>query len=492
MKPLTLVLLAATACDPTDPKDSGPVDTGIFDSSEDPDPWSAAIDAFWGEAPDQETRLAMFDDLWEAMAASYASFGASGVDWDWVRETYRPRIQEATSHGRFYQLFSEIFTLLQDGHALFGSTDICDWDVSLHPPVVYLYEDSYFSGACITPLEDDRLLVYAVAEDNPAGLVPGDVILGYDGVPWREQLDSLLEAGTPVCGGHASADISEDRSRMASLLSNTHLFGSLDLLRQGSTAQESVPTSVFEGYGSLLACTDQVEVEGVERPFTSWARADRYLSWGKVEGTNIGYIYVYEWSTDTMDLFTSAVTELFDTDGLIIDQRYNLGGGTGAALPGLALFFCEDAEGMMNCAVRDGASDDTTALDVSPYGWHDIVADTSTCYDRPIAVLTGPSAISAGDLFPYYMTFHPQASRFGRATDGSFGAIQDHWTMDPWTGEYYAFYTYAACVDADLEYLQASEQTPEHEVWLDPDDVALGRDTVVEAALAWIGAGGNG
>jgi len=41
-------------------------------------------------------------------------------------------------------------------------------------------------------------------------------------------------------------------------------------------------------------------------------------------------------------------------------------------------------------------------------------------------------------------------------------------------------------VDTDGNCLQGREQELDVEVWLDPDDVAYGIDTVVETALEWI------
>jgi hypothetical protein len=41
-------------------------------------------------------------------------------------------------------------------------------------------------------------------------------------------------------------------------------------------------------------------------------------------------------------------------------------------------------------------------------------------------------------------------------------------------------------LDSEDQVMLRSEQTPETEVWFTQDDVAAGRDTVVEAALAWI------
>ena len=51
------------------------------------------------------------------------------------------------------------------------------------------------------------------------------------------------------------------------------------------------------------------------------------------------------------------------------------------------------------------------ATPVSSVGYID--ADEATYYDHPIAVLQGPHAASAGDIFPYFMRNHPRARRFG-------------------------------------------------------------------------------
>ena len=44
------------------------------------------------------------------------------------------------------------------------------------------------------------------------------------------------------------------------------------------------------------------------------------MSWGRLEG-NIGYIDVFAWGDGGAGLFDSAVAELMDTEGLVIDMR---------------------------------------------------------------------------------------------------------------------------------------------------------------------------
>ncbi len=488
-RPLLLALLAFSLFPACRPDEASP-DTGLDTGPETPgyQPRHYDVDGYWGEAPPLEDRLELFEEFWQELADHYAGFGPSGVDWDAVYRSYRGEVEAAESMGRFFWVFGDIGRLLQNGHTYILSQQVCAYDSSSRPPRLVLLDTALTSGACLTPLDDDRLLVTRAEDDNPAGLAPGDLVLGYEGHGWREILAALEPLELPLCAYHASADLAQDYNWMGSVLSNWQLFETLDVQRYGSQEIEHIETSVFEGYSSELVCSDQLPVEGVDLPYDSWGdyrQGAANTSWGILEGTNIGYVYAYAWTADVTEDFGSAIAELMDTDALIIDQRFNMGGGTSAAAEGLALLFDEDVDHIMNCATRASGSayDD---LDVAIWGWHDIEADPGSSYDKPIAVLTGPHAFSAGDLVPYYLSFHPRVRRFGRITNGSFGSITDLWSPDTIIGDLYAYYAYSACVDADLEYLEGAEVHPETEVWLETDDVAAGTDTVVQAALEWI------
>ena len=333
-----LFALCLGACKPDADSGGPPVDDTAPPEDTGYCPEGFDVEGYWGDAPDQATRLEVFDALWDTLGASYASFAASGVDWDAVRERYRPLVEAAGSQGRFFQLLADIFLELQDGHSYLVSYQVCAYDSTGSPPALRLMDSASYSGVCLTPLDDDSLLVTRVAADNPAGLAPGDRLIGYDGWRWRHLWTRLLEAELPVCGYHSSADLAQDMNWQSALLNNAHLFDELDIHRHGVAEPEGVSTELFAGYSSDLVCTDQLPVAGVELPYTDWAGSHgaAETSWGILEGTNIGYIYVYAWSGDVTTDFETAVSELMGTDGLVIDQRYNTGGGTGAAMGGLS------------------------------------------------------------------------------------------------------------------------------------------------------------
>ena len=460
-----------------------------------------AVDERWGDAPSVETRLEHFDNLWAYIGSTYTGFATlPSLDWDEVRNTYRPEFESAESYGRLFTLTTQLMHLVQDVHTVIWSKRVCDTPRSERPPTFARYDypwvasESGSFGVCGTPLDDDRLLVYHVEPDNPAGLKPGDLILGYDGVPWRELATALQACDIPTCGYHRATAAADDRLLMSAVMFNAHLFERLDVQRYGSAEVESIPTDDLLSLDSTLECAEQIAPDGVDLPWTDFeATPDAdWVSWGRLD-RNIGYIDVFGWSTAAAGLFDSAVAELMDTEGLVIDMRDHSGGGPTVS-DGTAMLFGEDVPNLLRRYTRPPDSD-YDVVELSPLSPVSVVADPDTFYDRPIAVLTGPKTQSGGEVSSFVYSKHPRARRFGRATSGDFGGpgLVGQYTplaglVDDFVGLWYAKPSVTGSVyfDADGEVMLRSEQTPETEVWFTQDDVAAGRDTVVEAALAWI------
>jgi hypothetical protein len=342
-------------------------------------------------------------------------------------------------------------------------------------------------GACLTLLPDDSLLVYRAVPGHPLGLVPGDRILGYDGRPWRELYGELLEAELPLTGGYASSPVGFDHSFMVAAGQNWHLFDSMDVVKHGSGETLHLPTAPLDAGFDPLFCSEQLDVPGVPPP--AFILTD-LVRWGVVENTRIGYIYVFAWDEDAEFEFWHAVKSLTidrPTAGLIIDFRTNFGGNMFMSNSGLNLLF-RDPTPTIAFAERGDPADHLSMVQ-SPTGLPGAYVINSVpdpdFYDRPIAVLTGPGAVSSGDQVALRMTFHPTARTFGKTTAAAFNGPSV--VALPNLGWVAAFASADAFRLTDpTNFLTHDEFPVDFPVWLTPEDVAAGKDTVVEKALRWI------
>jgi len=338
-------------------------------------------------------------------------------------------------------------------------------------------------GACLTPLPDRSLLVYRAPAEHPLGLTPGDIVTGYEGRPWNELYPEMLAHGLPVTGFWGSSEESYEHAWLMAAGANWHLFDTIDIKRHGSGEVEHLPTSLMIDWRHQTWCSEQVAVSGVAMP--DFARGQLF-SWGIIEGTRIGYIYGWGWAWDAEQEFHDAVFALMTdhaTDGLIVDFRFNMGGNMHLSNEGLALLF-DSPMPTIDWVSRCDPNDHLTLCDEGLFLSFIIPGDPATFYDKPIAVLVGPGSVSSGDQVALRMGFHPRARFFGKSTNTAFNAAALMYSDDDWQATY-------AVADSFIlfnpgEYLTHDPLPVDHPVWLDPDDVAQGRDTVVDAAVRWI------
>ncbi|WKK22622.1 S41 family peptidase [Streptomyces olivoreticuli] len=103
-------------------------------------------------SPDADPRK-VFDTFWQTYAENYPFFAARHIDWNAVRDRYRPRITATTGKDELFSVLSEMIRPLHDGH-----TGLVD---PQHP-------EGYFSGHredTVLPDEQERKRIdQAVAE----------------------------------------------------------------------------------------------------------------------------------------------------------------------------------------------------------------------------------------------------------------------------------------------------------------------------------------
>jgi hypothetical protein len=469
-----------------------------------PEDWGALIDSTWGPGQSAAAQLQVFDAFWNAIDRQWGGFPNLPANlWDSLRSVYRPQIGAGLSRGRFYALMSRMRLGLMELH-----TRVIDWrvdttfgwewngDSTFHyrpgvPLLITGTSQGNIFGAAVTPLPDSTNLVYRAAPDNPLGLVPGDLVLGYEGVQWKRLYRQLLDAGLPVTYFDSWSGTSPESQTHFYLMAVGHnwgLFDTIDVVKYSTGDTLHLPTALLDTTVQRVWESDQVPVPGVPMPQKPASPPYVGVSWGVIQGENIGYIYVWDWaSTQTSQLFGNAVNDLIDirrVEGLVIDFRMNWGGDPTNANYGFRQLFNIDPSTNFYWASRTDPNNHMGFTLTASTSWR--FSPAPKPYDRPIAVLIGPNCFSGGDENVSRIRFHPMARLFGRPTDGAFasGTFIGVDLPDVWR---YRFYTGTVYSTVPGEgYLMHKGVHPDEEVWLTRDGVANGVDDVVKRALVWM------
>jgi len=457
------------------------------------DEWREIVDDFWGDGVETSEKLRIFDRAWDELDMRYGAFMNLDIDMPKLRRRYRGEIRDGVSRGRFVAIMNHLSLAMKDAHTAIVHGPV-NWQTPIRPGtplfIVGAWVDNEHSGACLTPLPDGSLLVFKALPNHVLGLEAGDIVLGFDGVPWRELYPRLLEAELPIQlrWVWGSTDASMEHCMLMSAGMNWHLFDTIDIVKYGSDEVLSLPTDLLVNQHGRIWCNEQLPVPGVEMP-DFWA--PDYITWGVIEGTQIGYIYVASWAWQEefqiRQQFYEAIDNLMhyhDTIGMIVDFRLNQGGYMLEAHSGYSLLFDTRVEAVA-FDVR-GSPDDHLSMVPHPTftsRLFTIPGNPDTYYDKPIAVLTGPGAVSNGDWESLRMGFHPMVRTFGKPSNGAFTSSDLPYLGADW------FFTKATGSGYLLDghrYLAHTGAEVDQEVWLTQEDVVQGRDTVVEAAIRWI------
>jgi hypothetical protein len=465
--------------------------------------WGTLIDSTWGEGLPTENKLDIFDRYWNAVDAYYPGFINLDVDWDSLRNVYRPEVEAGVSQGRFAAIMNQLAMALEEIHTHCNNATVRE--DSLLPGVpLMVYGAAYqvlnqgHFGAALTPLPDSSALVFKVVDNHPLDLVPGDIVLGYDGVPWKYLYQQLLDAELPntfpyyINVGSSERSVSHMWLMSAGL--NWHLFDTIDILKYGTNDTLHLPTSNLINQNMNLFSSEQLPVSGVPMLDLSRFWELPMVSWGIVDNTQIGYIYVSRWRELEQPAFTNAVDSLLDnyqTTGLILDFRMNPGGRSDMANGGYRRLFNSDIEVFEYAARSD--PDDHFALEHVPDGFCSgqtfrFHADPYL-YDKPIAILTGPMTFSAAEFNALRVKYHPMTRTFGKPTNGGFTCFYQtfHNVSIPYAGWEAGYAPHNVfLVDDPDNYIMHVGSKVDEEIWLTQEDVAKGEDSVVKRAIEWI------
>jgi len=461
--------------------------------------WARAIDSTWGPGLSWSQHYYIWDRFWTTVNNRFACFpGLETTIWDDVRNLYDPEVLDTVSRGRLCGITTHACRRLRESHTM--TFDSVVEFTELKPGVPLLVVGAFgvndHFGAGLTVLPDSSLLVYKAVPSHPLGLVAGDIVLGYDGIAWKDIVPELIAAELPITGWWiGSSDISYKYNFLVSAGMNWHLFDTIDVVKYSSGDTVHLATQILDGQNMSLWATEQMDIPGVSMP--DYSSGD-LTSWGIISGTNVGYIYSLGWlrgvadSAATINEWLTAIDSLqyqYNVSGVILDFRTNYGTSFSFA-KALGRFF-DTTMTPLGMKIRCG--DHFSLCPYTNFDWYFAIKGDSTSYwDRPIAILTGPGEYSGGDIYPMLLSMHPMAKVFGRPTTGAFNGMGYYTLASGWSQGISNLSMYLASnpdhfITRDTFPGGATFPWVDYQpVWLSPDGVAQGRDDVVEAAKEWI------
>jgi len=319
-----------------------------------------------------------FDRLLADLEARYVFTELKGIDWEHLRATYRPRVEQAERDddlGAFRTAMFELGLEFNDGH------------VSSQPPRQYFAERIGGGlGLSVARTERGEIIAVSITPGMPAdraGIEPGAIITAWDGVPTRRAV-----ADVPILFS-VSTDVDRLLQRLE-LLTRGPLGEQVSVTFENPDSDEETVELTFVWDIDIPEPVDDPTLDASQLNTSVLPIDARTLPSG------LGYIRVSTFQADPLLMSTAwnrALRTFQDEEvpGLIIDVRDN-GGGQGSSARYLAGSFAPEPfvlyrEEIIN-AEGESVTTDTRQVTPSPVQW-----------ELPVAVLINSSCASACEIF---------------------------------------------------------------------------------------------
>jgi carboxyl-terminal processing protease len=382
-------------------------------------------------------RAEIFEIVWRTINETYYDPTFHGVDWQAVRERYRPRIEAAPNDQEFYAQFETMLAELRDAHTSFSPPP---------PPGTPPEGQPGSLGLSLVEIEGQTIVSEVEADSSAArgGVRPGMILRTVNGRP-VEELYALIRANF--------AGTSSERA-FAVLQRRAILYGGF-LPKPRTLGLVSLDNSKFE-------------VTLKESPATT-APVPRVEARRLASG--FGYIKFDQWTPPADKRFDEELAKLSDTPGLVIDLRANGGGQTEVLLNIASNFFAAPTYtgGLRR---RDGTLDRYTTH--AP----------AHLYKQPVVILIDERSASASETFTIFMQESKRAYVVGRQSNGALLNTRIRQIKGGGTLRV----SIRAYVSPNGRIPEGTGVVPDQIVPLTIADLRQGRDAALEAAEAYLKA----
>lgn len=412
---------------------------------------------------DSVLAVATFDTAWTVIRRTYYDSTFRGLDWNAVRAELRPRAGAARTVGELRATLGAMLARMGESH--FG----------LIPSEV------------VAATARDR-------DDDDAGATPGDVgieirVVDRAALVWR--VDSAGPAfATGVRTGWIlesvgdfrvapsialAAGVSGERDRAAAM----RLVGSRAEARlhgdPGSTVKARFRDRL--GYTVHVRMVRRREPGTISR-FGNLPAFNVTLARSRLPSARgcVGYVRFNIWLTPINPPLDSAMQELADCRGIILDLRGNPGGIAGLSM-GVAGYFIDSVVPLGILKTRGNE----LRLVTNPRRVS-LSGRSFRVYDGPLAILVDAQSVSTSEIFAGGMQYLKRARVFGESTPGQ--ALPASLTRLP--NNDVLMHVFSDYTLPDGTRLEVRGVIPDQVEPIRRSDLLAGRDAALAAAVTWI------
>lgn len=405
-------------------------------------------------ATTETERIAGFVRLWSEAKYNFAFFDRRpDLDWDQVLIDYLPRVQNAEDTFEYYRILKQCVALLRDGHTSVDGPclePLCSLPLKIRPVQ---------GKALITGIVPDQRLG---SEENRAALQranlrPGDEITQMDGRPLRDILERdfypYIAASTPQ---------------------RLDLKAFPDLLK--GPPQSRVALRIRKPDGTEL------DVSLVRKNYT-FNEPPNPFTVRQMDG-GILYINLDGFGSERIVKdFESALPQILEARGLLLDVRQNGGGSSDYGTDIIGYLIDTPIENTLWKTPRHTAAYKAWGREDDPWLYGDrrtVAPRPGKTFAGPVVVLTSAQTYSAAEDFTVVLHAAKRALIVGERTGGSTGQPLRIKNL-PGGGSARICTKHDSYPDG-REYVGVGV-IPDVEVFPLPEDLAAGKDTVLQEGI---------